>query len=87
MDGRKGNGGPRPGAGRKPKTDVQALVEQLNPLEPLALKKLEEAIQQGKPWAIKLFFEYRYGKPKQEYAATITPLPWGNLPPWMDATE
>jgi hypothetical protein len=28
--------------------------------------KLAEAIDSGKDWAIKMFFEYMYGKPKQQ---------------------
>ena len=65
-DGRKNNGGARQGAGRKRKDEEQVLIERLDPLDPLALDGLEKGLKGGKPWAIKLYFEYRYGKPKQQ---------------------
>ncbi len=66
-DGRKNNGGhsTKGFAGRKPKTDEQALIELLTPLQPEAHKQLKNAVKAGEQWAIKLFFEYLYGKPKQ----------------------
>ena len=66
-DGRKNNGGHSTAgkAGRKPKADEQQLIEKLSPMEPLALKKLEEAISEGKSWAIKIYMEYSYGKPRE----------------------
>ena len=66
MDERKNNGGARKGAGRKPKADEQQLVEKLSPLAPKAYKALEKSIADNQGWAIKLFFEYMYGKPKQQ---------------------
>lgn len=67
MDGRKNNGGhsTKGVAGRKPKADEQLLIERLSPFEDVAVKKLEMAVRNGENWAIKLYFEYRYGKPKQ----------------------
>jgi hypothetical protein len=56
-------GGARPGAGRKPKADEQRLMEILDPLEPLAQKALKEGLNDGQHWAVKLWFEYYYGKP------------------------
>ena len=58
-------GGKRPGAGRKGKAEEQSLVEKLKPLEPQALKVLGAAVRSGEQWAIKLYMEYLYGKPKQ----------------------
>lgn len=58
-------GGSRPGAGRKSKDEEQRLIEKLSPLEQTAHNKLKEAINAGKDWAIKMYFEYMYGKPKQ----------------------
>ncbi len=58
-------GGAREGSGRKSKAEEMKLVERLTPLEPKAHEKLNEAIEQGKEWAVKLFFDYMYGKPKQ----------------------
>jgi hypothetical protein len=59
------HGGKRQGAGRKPKADEQELIEKLSPLENSAFKALTNAINEEKPWAVKMFMEYRYGKPKE----------------------
>jgi len=61
----KAKGGAREGSGRKSKAEEQQLIEKLSPLEPTAHEKLKEAIEDGKEWAVKLFFDYMYGKPKQ----------------------
>jgi len=58
-------GGKRNGAGRKSKAEEQELIERLKPLEDKAFNKLDEAIEQGQSWALKLFMQYRYGQPKQ----------------------
>jgi len=59
------HGGNRKGAGRKSKADEQILIEKLEPLEPAALAALKEGLNDEQAWAVKLFMEYRYGKPKQ----------------------
>lgn len=66
----KGHGGARPGAGRKPKSDDVKMIERLSPLDDLAFAKLEEGIGKGDFQYIKLFFEYRYGKPKDKLDVT-----------------
>ena len=58
-------GGVRPNSGRKSKSDEQQLTEKLSPLEPLASKALEDGLKNGQAWAVKLFYEYKYGKPLQ----------------------
>ena len=58
-------GGARDGAGRKPKAEEQKLIEKLSPLEPKAYQALENAIEDDQSWAVKIFFEYMYGRPKQ----------------------
>ena len=68
-DGRKNNGGHKT-AGRKPKADEQKLIEKLSPLEPKAFKALDNAIQEEHSWAVKLYFEYMYGKPKEKVEVT-----------------
>jgi len=66
MDKRKENKGTiGNNGGRKSKADEQKLIEKLSPLESTAHAKLKENIDLGKEWAIKLFFDYMYGKPKQ----------------------
>lgn len=59
------HGGKRDNAGRKSKAEEQALIERLSPLEDLAHIKLHEAIRVGEQWALKMYFEYMYGKPAQ----------------------
>ena len=62
----KDNGGARKGAGRKPKAEEQKLIEKLSPLAAPAYKALKDSLADGQGWAVKLFFEYMYGKPKQQ---------------------
>ena len=61
----KKNGGARPGAGRKSKAEEQKLIERLSPMEDKAIKLLSTAMDEGQSWAIKMYFEYMYGKPKE----------------------
>lgn len=84
-DGRKNNGGhsTKGKAGRKPKAEEQALIEKLSPLQDEAYKALKNALKDEQGWAIKLFFEYMYGKPKQSTDITtngndinISPIEW-----------
>ena len=63
-DKRKLNGGHSNG-GRKSKAEEQQLIEKLTPLEPLAFQALINALEQEKDWAVKLFFNYQFGMPKQ----------------------
>lgn len=65
-DGRRNNKGTKGNkGGRPPKRDEQKLLEKLKPLEELAHQKLKENIVAGEQWAVKMYFEYYYGKPKQ----------------------
>ncbi|MDB4710997.1 hypothetical protein OAF16_04630 [Flavobacteriales bacterium] len=64
-------GGKRVGAGRKSKAEEQSLIEKLTPLEPLAFESLKYALTQKKEWAVKMTFEYLFGKPKQYISADI----------------
>jgi len=61
-------GGRRLGSGRKPKTDELKLVEKLDNVidNEIALKKLGELIVKGDIRAIQIYFNYRYGKPKEK---------------------
>jgi allophanate hydrolase subunit 2 len=61
----KGNrGGARIGAGRKSKADEASLVDKLSPMDETALNLLTNLLINGDFNALKLFMEYRYGKPK-----------------------
>ena len=68
-DGRKNNGGHKNG-GRKSKAEEQKLIEKLTPLAPQAYIALEKSLKDNQGWAVKLFFEYMYGKPKQQMDIT-----------------
>lgn len=59
------NGGYRAGAGRKPKATELELIELLKPLETIAFEALEKGVKAGEFAYVKLFFDYRYGKPRQ----------------------
>jgi hypothetical protein len=63
---KKSNGGYRPGAGRKRKEEEQVLVEKLKPYEQEAFNALVKGLREGRDWAVKLFFSYRFGLPKQD---------------------
>lgn len=58
-------GGKREGAGRKSKSDEATLVAKLTPYDDVAMKALIDAVRDNQGWAIKLFMEYRHGKPTQ----------------------
>ena len=64
------HGGKRTGAGRKAKAEEQKLIENLTPMNPMALKSLEQGLEKKEQWAVKLFFEYFYGKPQQRVDVT-----------------
>jgi hypothetical protein len=67
MDKRKFNGGARKGAGRPAKADELKFLEKLDKHidQDEAIKSLKELIRDGNFNAIKLYFEYRFGKPKE----------------------
>lgn len=52
-------------SGRKPKTEEMALIEKLTPLEDMVFDELRKGIERGEFQYIRLWFQYRYGKPKQ----------------------
>ena len=64
------HGGKRIGAGRKPKADEQKLIEKLTPLNELALESLKKGLEKKEQWAVKLYFEYFYGRPQQRVDVT-----------------
>lgn len=66
------NGGAREGAGRKPKAEEVKLIEALSPLDSLALSVIERGLEDGDTAVLKIFMEYRYGKPKQSIDAHVT---------------
>tara|TARA_R110001606_G_C15339529_1_gene646412 strand:+ start:93 stop:377 length:285 start_codon:yes stop_codon:yes gene_type:complete len=61
------HGGIRKGAGRPAKADELKFLEKLDKHidQDEAIKSLKELIKDGNFNAIKLYFEYRFGKPKE----------------------
>ena len=66
-----GHGGIRKGQGRPSKAAEQNLIEKLTPLQPAAFKALKKAISMGESWAVKLFFDYKFGKAKETKDITV----------------
>jgi hypothetical protein len=64
IDRRKFNKG-SPNSGRKPKEEEIVLIEKLSPLDDIAFQMLMKGVKEGSFNHLKLFYEYRYGKPKQ----------------------
>ena len=71
-DGRKNNGGARPGAGRKPKIDELKLIEKLDNVinSDEVIKKMMQLIREDNFQALRLYMEYRFGKPKERVDIT-----------------
>ena len=72
LDKRKNNGGARVGAGRKPKAEEIELIERLSPLDDLAFAELKKGIERGSFPHLKLFHDYRYGKPRETKDISIS---------------
>ena len=71
MDGRINNKGTKGNKGGRPsKAEEQKLIENLTPMNADALKSLEIGLKKKEQWAVKLFFEYFYGKPQQRVDVT-----------------
>ena len=63
-------GGKREGAGRKRKADEDALIMKLSPMDEKAFEMLEKGVADGNYQFIKMFFEYRFGKPQDKVDLT-----------------
>ena len=71
MDGRSNNKGTKGNKGGRPsKAEEQKLIENLTPMNSMALESLEKGLEKKEQWAVKLFFEYFYGKPQQRVDVT-----------------
>lgn len=70
-DGRKNNKGVKGKAGRKSKAEELKLIEKLTPYEETAIQLLFEKLDEKDMVALKMYFEYMYGKPKQQVESEI----------------
>lgn len=69
-----GHGGARQGAGRKSKAEEQKLIEKLQEKigDDKAFEGLRKLIAKGDFRAIQLYFNYRFGKPKEDVTVNGT---------------
>ena len=58
-------------SGRKNKSDEIAMVERLSPLDDGAFEQLKKGIERGEFAFIKLYFLWRWGRPKQIQEITV----------------
>ena len=58
-------------SGRLPKVKELEMIERLSPLDDQAFEELKKGIERGEFAFIKLFFLYRFGRPKQIQDVTI----------------
>ncbi|MBK9477328.1 MAG: hypothetical protein IPN99_00420 [Bacteroidetes bacterium] len=87
MDKRKFNGAKKgiyQGQGRAPKVTELELIERLSPFDNLALKELEKGIKRGEFAFLKLFLEYRFGKPKELNNSEAMNIPAPIIIAWSD---
>lgn len=81
-DKRKNNGGHKT-AGRKSKAEELKLIEKLTPYEDVAINLLFKKIDEEDINALKMYFEYLYGKPKQQLQQEIQHrFPTVNMDDW-----
>lgn len=78
MDQRINNSGVKgnKGGGRNTKEQNQLIAEKLSPLDDTAFNALKEGLENGESWAVKQFFQYRYGLPKQHIEQTNYDIVW-----------
>ena len=59
-------------SGRKPKSVEIELIEKLKPLEPRAFELLKKGLDSGDFKYLRLYFLYRYGKPREQKEINVT---------------
>ena len=72
MEDKPKRGGAREGAGRKSKDEELKIIERLDNIidSDEVIESLKALIKEGNFNAIKLYLEYRYGKPKETIETT-----------------
>ena len=72
MDERRNNKGTAGNKGGRPsKAEEHKLIEKLTPMQADAFKALKKAIKENQSWAVKLYMEYFYGKPRDRKEHTF----------------
>ena len=59
-------------SGRRPKSEDLQMIEKLTPLDEMAFQKLKEGIDSGDFKYLRLYFLYRYGKPREQKEVHLT---------------
>lgn len=77
-----GTGGKREGSGRKPRKTERDLHKKLSPYEKDGLKALIDNVKAGEAWAVKMYFDYYFGKPTEKKEIKIDRLPKIDLSEW-----
>lgn len=66
MDGRVNNKGTKGNkGGRPPRAEEHEILARLSPLEDKFIQAMERGLEQTQGWAVKIFAEYYWGKPKE----------------------
>ena len=78
MDNRHFNSGMKgnKGGGRHSKDENQLIAERLSPLDDIAYNALKDGLKEGAAWAVRLYFSYRYGQPKQTIEQSNINVTW-----------
>ena len=58
-------------SGRKSKEEDLQMIEKLTPLDEMAFQKLKEGLDSGDFKYLRLYFLYRYGKPREQKEISI----------------
>ena len=59
-------------SGRRPQEENVALIQKLTPLDDIAFEMLKKGIEENKFAYLKLYFQYKYGKPREMKELNIT---------------
>jgi hypothetical protein len=59
-------------SGRKPNEINIALIQKLTPLDDIAFEMLKKGIEDGKFQYLRLWFLYRFGKPREQKEINVT---------------
>jgi hypothetical protein len=62
-------------SGRRPKNEDQEIIQRLSVLDDLFFEKLEEALNRGEVYAMRIFANHRLPKPKEVREVEVAELP------------
>jgi hypothetical protein len=59
-------------SGRRPQEENVALIQKLTPLDDIAFEMLKKGIEENKFPYLKLYFQYKYGRPREMKEINVT---------------